>query len=223
MKTKFGSAILCNSTTKGEDGKISCTDVFTSFLAWGFPSSARTWSIVFTLYNLPQGKTSVVASIAKGVSGRGEKTTLAAADVNHKGQNLGSIFSIPLTYQFESQGDYTILLQTPASDAKLIVPVRVIQIDWPEFSKKDIQIIRSNANIPRSIRSVINCNGCSNPYIFEEVFIPEQPVSAGTHSFPGNGIFECESCGRLLHLRDIQGQVRNSVRRAIDSAKMGGS
>jgi hypothetical protein len=220
-KPRFGSAIFCNGVTPGEDGKLNCSDVFTSFLSWGKPSSIRNWFAVFNMYDLPIGTTSVVISIVRGFSGRGEKTTLSAIDVHHKGQNLGSVFHAPLFYQFQKPGDYSIIFQITGSNTKLIVPIKVTEQDWPKFTKKDIQIIRDNPQIPKKIRSVINCSDCSRPYTFEESFVPEIPVTEGTQAFPEDGIFECDTCGRIIHLKDIQGQVRNSIRRALDRLKKG--
>lgn len=222
MKLKLGSAIFCTGVSKEENGKINCSNVFTSFLSWGYPTAIRNWYVVFTIYNLPKETVSLIVSIAKGVSGRRKRDTIATIDIQNLGSDIGSVFNIPLSYQFPSSGDFTITLQVVGGSTKINIPLRVIEQAWPTFSKNEIKIIRNNNQIPKFIRSVINCSDCSRPYTFEETFLPEIKNTVGTFPFPENGVFECESCGRLIYLKDIQGQVRSSIRKAIDSIKKGG-
>jgi len=218
----FGSGLLCTGVTRGQEGKLNCTDIFTAFLAWETPTSIRNWFGVYTMYNLPIGTTNIAVSIARGKTGRGEKTTLATADINHKGSDLGSVLSVPLVYQFPAPGDYTIVFQEIGGNASIKIPLRVIMEPWPTFNKKEYEIIRNTPQIPKVIRSVINCAGCSRPYTFEEPFLPELEITEGTIRFPKDGIHECESCGHHLDLKDIQGQVRNSIKKAVANIKSGG-
>lgn len=209
------AAIFCNSASSGESGKIDCRGIFTSFLAWGYPTGLRSWHAVLTLFNLPQGKTSIKVSIAKI---KGRKTDLAKAEIDKGKRDIGNVVNFPLRYKFKNEGFYYIYFTIEGTNNYLKVPIKVTTEPWPEFTKEHIDFLLKNPSIPNSIRINVYCSECSHPYTFEENVLPDVKLAGGVHPFPQNGIFKCESCGQILHLKDIQGQVRDSIKKALSAA-----
>lgn len=213
------SAIFCNFVSKGESGKVDCRDVFTTFLTWAYPTAFRTWFAILAVYNLPPETTSISVSISRG---RGKKTTLISVDIVDVGENFGTIVNIPLRYKFQNEGFHIIHFNVVGTTTVLRIPVNVITQPWPKLSGKQIAFLKSTPSIPHCIRTNILCSSCSSPYVFEENVIPNEELVKGVLPFPESGIFECENCGYKLHLKDIQGQLRSSIKMAVTAAIRGG-
>lgn len=216
---QFGSAIFCNNATPGQGGKTDCRGIFTSFLVWGYPTSFKVWNAIVTLYNLPQGTTSISVSISKR---NGKKKTLAVGDTTSSKRRLGEILIIPLACQFKEEGFYNVHFNIVGTTKSLKVPLKVTTQKWPEFTKKEKGFIHDNPNLIGPIRINITCSDCSQPYIFEEAVLPDYQLAHGVHAFPQTGTFECESCGRIIHLKDFQGRIRSSIKTAVSAAMRGG-
>ena len=215
---RFGSAIFCNFASTEDSGKVNCTGVFTSLLAWAYPSSVKFWHSVVTIYDLPQGTSSISVSIS---SGRSKKTTLATVDVENRGGDAGNVINIPINYNFKKEGYFFIHFNIIGITKTLKVPIKVVTQPWPEFSKREIEFMRKNPSEIGSIRANVICSGCSQPYIFEEILVPGGTVPHGVQPFPELGKFQCDTCGRELDLKDIQGQVRSSIKAIVASARKG--
>jgi len=219
VKPRLVSAFFCNSTSQGDRGKINCRGVFTTFLAWAYPTSIRNWQAILTLHNLPKDTTSISVAISRAY---GKKTTLAAADIQRGKQDFGSIINIPLQYQFDKEGFYTVHFSIIGSTNVLKVPIKVTTMPWPQFTKKQIQFLNDNLSILHSLRVNILCSNCSRPFNFEESVLPDTKLADGVLPFPDSGKIECESCGHILYVKDIQGQLRNSIKNAVSEAIRGG-
>jgi hypothetical protein len=213
------SVIFCNSVSKGESGKTDCRGLFTSFLTWAYPTAFRTWFAILTAYNLPPGKISMSVSISRG---RGKKTTLTSADIESVGEDVGNIVNIPLRYKFQNEGFHTVHFTVIGTTTVLKIPVNVITQPWPKLSNKQLAFLKMNPSIPHSIRMNIVCSECSRPYVFEENVLSNENFVRGVLPFPDSGILECENCGHKLHLKDIQGQLRSSIKKAVSTAMRGG-
>ncbi len=216
---RFASAIFCNSASTEDSGKINCRGIFTSFLVWAYPSSVKFWHAIVTIYNLPLATSSISVSISYGKS---KKTTLATVDVESPDRDFGSILNIPISYQFNREGYYTVHFNLIGTTKTLKIPVKVFTQAWPKFSEKEIEYLKKNPTKIGPIRANIICSDCSQPYIFEDILFPDYKIAHGVHPFPDSGEFECDTCGRILNLKDIQGQIRSSIRIAVTSALKGG-
>jgi len=214
----FGSAIFCNSATQGERGKVDCRGIFTSFLAWSYPTFMRNWQAIVTIYDLPKKTIGVSVAIA---CGRGKKETLATADVEKREGELGNVLHIPLRYQFHKEGIYNIFFNIIGTVKMLKVPLKVSTQDWPEFTDREIESIRRKKNLPNAIRAVVICSDCSKPYTFEEALLPGHKIADGVEPFPNSGSIICESCGTKIYLKDVQGQVRSSMKTAVQRVRKG--
>ena len=216
---KLAGAVFCNSATQGEGGKVDCRGVFTSFLAWAYPTAIRNWHAILTVHDLPPGTTSIAVAISRG---RGKKTTIATADIQRGKPDLGTVVNLPLRFRFQAEGFYTVHFTVVGTRRSLNVPVKVTTKKWPRFSKKQLQFLRDNPAVPHSLRMILVCSDCSQPYTFEESVLPDADLPGGVLAFPDSGTFECPGCGHVLHVRDIQGQLRDSMLNAVSGAMKGG-
>lgn len=214
----LSGGVLCNSSSPGESGKVDCRGIFTSFLVWAYPTSVRLWQAILILHNLPKGTSSVTASISYG---SGKKTTLATATIENKQEGLGNVISIPLGYRFNREGIYMLHFNMVGTKTNLKVPLKIKTQPWPNFTKKQLEFLKNNHSIPHSIRMNVLCSECSRPCIFEETVFPDDTLAGGVSPFPKSGSIECESCRHKMHLRDIQGQLRSSIKTAVINAMKG--
>ena len=77
----------------------------------------------------------------------------------------------------------------------------------------EIEILEKNkALIPHKVSAQVKCSQCNQHYVFEEKILDSVESSGGTTPFPENGIYECDSCGHRMKLKDIQGQIRASIK-----------
>jgi len=216
---RLTAAIFCTSASKGDSAKVDCKGVFTSFLAWAYPTSVRSWYTLLTVFDLPSGTTTITASISRG---RGKKTTLASADIQRGDPDIGSVINMPLRYKFESEGFYDVHFNVVGTTAALKVPVLVSTQTWPRTTKRQREFLKKNPLVPHSIRMNVLCSSCSRPFMFEENVLPDERLAEGVLPFPESGALECGTCSHILHLRDIQGQLRSSIKTAVVAAMRGG-
>jgi hypothetical protein len=214
----LSGALFCNSASPAESGKLDCRGIFTTFLVWAYPTSLRLWHAILTLHNLPEGTSSVTAAISFG---RGKKISLATVNIRKTQEGLGNVISIPLGHRFKREGIYMLHFNLVGSKASLKVPVQVKIQPWPRFTKKQLEFLKKNHSIPHSLRMNVLCSECSRPYVFEETVLADEPLAGGVFPFPESGLFECESCRHKMHLKDIQGQLRSSIRMAVLNAMKG--
>ena len=214
VKLKLSGGIFCNSASKDESGAINCRRIFTSFLAWGYPTTVRTWHAIVTAHGFPKGTTSIAVSISYG---RREKTTLTTSDIESPKPEIGNVMNVPLAYQFEKEGLYTVHFNVVGSTEALKVLLRVITQPWPKFTRQELRFLEKNPSIQHSIRANIICTDCSQPYVFEESVLPDEKLQLGVFPFPELGVFECDTCGHQLHLKDMQGQIRESIKKTVSA------
>lgn len=213
----FGSAFLVNSVKESDDKKIDGYGLISAFYSWGYPCD-RSWVLLFSLFDLQVGMTSVKISIRHKRELAKRKVMTIHVDVSAEGSTT---IHYPLAYRFDKAGRYFIICEIEGSSKKIIVPFDVITKEWPEFSQKEINFGKDSQFIPHSLKANVNCSGCKEAYIFEESFLPDFEPGPGALSFPKLGEKECSNCGQLLFLKDIQGQIRASLKKLI-TEKMGG-
>jgi hypothetical protein len=216
---QIAAAVFCDSASKGDSAKVDCKGVFTSFLAWAYPTAIRIWHAVLTVYSLPKGTTTITASISRN---RGKKTTLSSIDVLRGKVDIGTVINMPLRYSFPQEGFYNVHFNVVGTTASLKVKVLVATQPWPFTTKRQRDFLRSNPAVPHSIMMNVLCSECSRPFILEESVIPDEQFAEGVLPFPDSGKLECGTCSHILHLKDIQGQLRSSITAGAKAAMRGG-
>ena len=213
MKTKeprFGGGLIADNSRPQNSGKVDLHGVFTIMYAWGYPA-LRAWSTVITLFDLPRKQTTLHVGIKK--KGTSHIDTIATADINDQNQGNAHIINFELGYRFESEGDYEVVCSLKDHKTKLKIPLRLNTRPWPTFSKKEIDVLEKNKSlIPHKVSAQVKCKNCSHSYLFEEKILESEEHSGGTIPFPESGIYECDNCGHNMKLKDIQGQIRASIK-----------
>jgi len=220
MSTKLGGAILCNATSKGDDNKLDCRGVFTSFLAWAFPTTPRAWHSILTLYEYPTTDTIFINTAIS--FGHGRKINLTKVELPPQKGNFGLIVDIPQFYSFTEEGLYFIHFSIVGTTNTLSLPVKVITQPWPRVTKKQLNFLEKNSLVPNSVQITIICSKCSHPVLFQDSFLPGTTLAKSAHPFPDSGIYKCEECGDIMYLKDIQGQARSSIIATIPKVWRGG-
>lgn len=214
-QTRFGSGILADSAHRDETGKVSCSGMFSIIWAWAFPCT-RSGNIVANIFGLPSGNTSVGVSI-KNRYKKTDSKSIAMVDVAAKEDNGAVTFIVPFNHQFEAEGKYDVVLSFRDYPNRLRIPFEVRKRAWPIFSQKEIRYAKNHPESNTLLRINVHCSSCKHAYIFEENIAGDTP-SGGVMEFPKEGVFICEECGKELYLKDLQGQLRQSLR---DNFKMG--
>lgn len=211
---RLGSGLLSDSVKISEQGKLDCYGIFTIFYAWAYPCN-RSWSIVVTVFELSKGTTPITITLKRDSDVIKE---LATATIKNKEQNGVSTFSVPLKYRFDTPGTYILECALRNRHNRLRIPFEVRTKGWPEFTEKEIGFAKGNPAIPQSLRANVHCEKCEHAYIFEETFLSDLETKGGIFRFPGSGKFECLECNHTLELRDIQGQLRESLKNIISQS-----
>lgn len=212
---RFGSGIVADGGRPQQTGKLDVHGIFTQFWAWSFPAS-RAWTLVVTIFDVPKKQTTLLVKIKR--KGESQETTLASTDIIDLNESNGQTIQIDLGHSFKKEGDYEIICTLKNYSTKLSIPFRVRVKEWPEFTEKEIEVLNKNRQIlPFRLSAQIKCRSCDHVYVFEECVIPDVAISGGALKFPDNGIFECENCGHSLKLKDIQGQLRATIKDTVSS------
>jgi len=212
---RLGSGLLSDSAKMSEHRKIDCYGVFTIFYAWGYPCS-RSWTATITIFELPKGESSINVVLKKK---RKIIKSLTSIKVSSGEPNGVSTITIPLKHRFMEPGSYIIECKIDNNKNKLKIPFEVRTKDWPEFTVDEINFAKENPSIPQSLRATVHCEKCEHAYIFEETFLPDMQTKGGVYRFPETGKFICLDCNHTIELRDIQGQLRETLKVMI-SQKM---
>ena len=207
---RFGSGIVCDIARPQSTGKIDANGIFTKFWAWGYPAN-RNWTLIITLFYVPKKQTTLVFGIRK--KGSSKVDTIGTADIVDKNFDNEHTINVQLGYVFQSEGDYEIVCTLKDYKTSLTVPFNVRTKDWPTFNKKELDFLKKNKEkIPYKLSAQIKCKDCGHLFNFEEIILEDEDVSGGAIKFPENGEYECPHCGRVLKLKDIQGQIRASIK-----------
>jgi hypothetical protein len=218
IKPFFGSGVLADSFRRGESGKTDISGIFTILYAWSFPCTRSIHSIL-TIFNLPEGETSVAVSIAKRNSRK--LKSLGLVDVSSEVSKGHVTVPYIARYKFEKEGIYEIVFSFRDYPGKLKIPLDIHKKLWPQFTDEEIDFVKKSGETFPSFRITIHCSGCEHVYIFEEQLNSEVPAKGGVYRFPEDSIFICEECDREMDLRDIRGQMRASLKDTI-TLRMGG-
>jgi len=208
----LGSGILANSSSRSQIGKLDCLGIITIFWAWAFPSITH-WKALITIFNLKKGKTAITVSIGKRNSIK--LSSLVMMDIEVK-DNLSSItVPIVLNYKFSELGLYNLVISFKNYPGKLKIPFEVREKKWPVITNAEKRFINEKKGFFPKFQANVHCDKCDHVYVFEESIGEIKNGKGGVFSFPENGVFECIECGNILHLKDMQGQLRSALKDII--------
>lgn len=212
----FGGGILADNVTRGEAQKPTAQGIFTVFWAWAYPCD-RTWHTVATVFDLPKRRISCTISIRK--RGSSTKDKLGSFTVAPPRGDGAVTVTAQVSHRFQDPGRYEVVLAFSRANAELRLPFEVRTREWPEFTKAEVNFAVRRRSFPGTMRASVECPTCQAAYIFEERILTDIPLPAGVHEFPASGVLECGSCGNKIYLRDIQGQIRQSLKERVVAAK----
>lgn len=213
----LGSGILASSSNRTDSGRLNCNGIITIFNSWGFPA-VRNWQLIVTFFNLRKGSTVVdIFLIDKEFD---QKTQLGQAHIKAGLKRTHTTLTADLSYPFMKEGFYEIETVFTEESGKLTIPFVVQLKEWPVFTNEEIQFVNSDKNFIAKAGAQIGCSKCDTDYVFEET-IGNTKLTDGALRFPENGIHKCTVCGKDIHLKDIQGQLRSALKDSLKQ-KMGG-
>ena len=218
MQPKFNSGLLFDIGNESPNKKINGLGSINIFRAWGFPCTRRA-TILTSILDLKKGdnKGDILLSQLHST----EKTKVTSFNAKSNVNNACMTAVIPLAVSFRQEGRY--YFKAVFHDYKSVLKIHFI-VDlqkWPNFSKEELDFVREYTTPYSSIRADIHCNKCSHAYIFEENILGEVSPPGGVMRFPESGEFQCCQCDEKIYLRDIQGQMRFSLKEIISNAIKG--
>ena len=220
---RFGGAILADGVTRSDAGRMDARGIINVFWAWGFPCF-RGANAVFTLFNLRNRRHSLVVSFRKSQSRIGRSLSVVDIVDIEVGRSGGVIaIHVPLRLRLESEGDYEVLGQLRGTPAKHRVPFVVRLKPWPRFTSAEKEAVHNNPSLASQLRVTVECPKCKATYTFQESVAPDIALPHNVNPFPSSGVFECEQCGQDIPLRDVQGQIRDSLKSRIARSRAGAS
>lgn len=208
----LGSGILANSSSRSKIGRLDCLGIITVFWAWAFPC-VRRWQALITIFNLEKGKTPITVSIGKRNSRN--LSSLLITDIE-TGGNISTI-TVPLvlSYGFSETGLYDLVVSFKNCRGKLKIPFEVREKKWPVITEAEKRFIKEQIDFFPKFQVNVHCSKCNHVYVFEESIEEIKSEKGGVCRFPENGDFECIECGNIIHLKDIQGQLRSALKDTI--------
>lgn len=194
------------------DNKIDCKGIFTGTYAWAFPTSIRVWRVVVTLCGLQESAEKISISIS---SPNGRPKVLMTEQVVCDTKQMGNVLARTIAHQFRVEGIHHVGFAIVGRKEHISVPLIVKTRPWPKFSAKDLAALRKSTTVPKSIRATINCLECSQPFVFEATPLPDFSFAPKVLPFPKGGRHECEACSHTLFLKDLEGQLLESIKSAL--------
>jgi len=208
----LGSGILTNSISRSKIGKLDCLGIITVFWAWAFPC-IRHWQAPVTIFNLKKGKTPITVLIGKRNSRN--LSSLLITDIKIE-DNLSAVtVPITLSYSFSEAGLYDLVISFQNYPGKLKIPFEVREKKWPVITKAEKRFVKEQKKFFPKFQLNVHCDKCNHVYVFEESIEEIKSGRGGAYKFPENGDFECIECGNILHLKDMQGQLRSTLKDTI--------
>lgn len=219
MKPTFGSGLLFDSYNETSNKKINGLGAINIFRTWGFPSFRQATALI-SIFNLKKGSTT--GEILLGKPHAIDKQSVTSFTVATDRNNSCMTAVIPLLLKFNEKGRHSINAMFHDYKSTLKIPCFVELQKWPVFSQEECQFVREHHNVPIGpIRTNLTCQQCGHAYIFEENILEEALPPGGVTRFPESGEFRCTECNETIYLKDIQGQIRFSLKQMLSNTMRG--
>lgn len=212
-KAFFGGGLLSDSISSGEGAKPTLVGLFTDFHVWNVPCT-RSCNFSVSVFNVQEGKYEVMIKHVNPGTTTG--LIIAKAQAYPKKHVLGHFINIPLVLNISDIGVHKIIATSKNVKNKLHSYFNVIKLPWPEFTEAEISHARKQ-NVPNRIQAHISCVKCGHGYVIEEVVEDALKLTKGAVKFPEDGKFVCAQCNEILKVKDLQGQLRQSLKDMINA------
>lgn len=225
---QFGSSLLARRAEETARGVVDCHGLITIFWAWAFPCT-RTWHSVVTIHDLlPQTRYTVYFDIDGDTMRRPKRLAEAAIEAGPGPEveyadptiprNLNTSLNARVSFAFPAGGTYHVNATLKGTPVNISTPVSVILRAWPVLSDEEIKFAKANDVLPKAIRANVHCAHCHHAYVLEEAIENKAKSKGGTIRFPESGRLRCVQCARSIPVKDIQGQLRQSLKEKIQEA-----
>lgn len=209
---QIGGGLNCDGFKIGQSNKLDLEGTFTVMYLYAFPAQ-RIWSLVFSALDVaPNDEVNV---FLEGPSGHKTQVSNTAFP---KEPNNPHINASIIAYSFIEAGTHRFSFEVNGTSQDAEVLFLAVLREWPEFDEEEINLVRNSKGLYSSKASVsVKCGTCSTVYDFEEKLLAEEVITKGYMSFPEEGFLSCPKCQNRIELRDIQGQLRASLKAGITS------
>lgn len=200
---------------RGQASKIDAFGLFTKVGVWALPAT-RDFSLIVGIDRLPLGE-STLAIWHRPPTGKFAR--LGHGDITHRDESAASsIVAHRVSLRIEAAGSHRLVaglgrgIPRPSGAG---FNLWVHELPWPEvLSGTDLERALADPSTLKGGRAVLECDGCNRKYTFEVYLDPNTSLGKGSLPFPESGVFICPKDGSKHHVRDIEGQIRNTLGRS---------
>jgi hypothetical protein len=204
----FGCGFLTANIRRSPQGVMLCEGVIVNFFVWDLPCD-RTGQLVLTVLDSRSGETRgdlTLRNVRQDRQLHNQQFTLRSIR-----DGAPATVATPLRFHLPAEGRYELVASLPESVSTLTVPFEVEKRPWPTFAREDLDFLAEHPQVRQTLRVKTPCPKCRAAYEFEEGVQPDHKPPLGTMRFPDLGFMNCEHCGHAITLRDLQGQVRQTL------------
>lgn len=205
-KPTVSYALLADSHSESDQGKIDVFGVFTGVRVWATPAY-RNCSLVVGLKDIPEG----AFQLSIWLRAQGEK---AASVRTLKGEassaQAAKTIAIDIPLRLSSMGNHEVGVGIGGNirGGVFWTPFEVRKREWPELPTGDaLQEALNSSDVVTSSRAILKCDECGTEHILQKNLDPDAPIESPAEPFPEDGILICSECGEEHHVKDIEGQV----------------
>lgn len=216
VRPNFGSGFLTANIRRSPQNVMLCEGVIVSFYAWDLPCD-RNAHLVLTVMDTRSGETRGDLTLRK--AGQDRQLHSQSFTLRSIRDGAPATVATPLRFHFPAEGRYELVASLPETESTLTVPFEVEKRPWPTFAKEDLDFLAEHPQVRQTLRVKTLCPKCRAAYEFEEGVKPDHKPPLGTRRFPDLGFLTCEHCGHSIALRDLQGQVRQSLLNGVQQER----
>lgn len=212
--TLIGPVLLATSASRTDEKKVNITGIINVFVAWAFPCF-RPATVVISLFQVQKG----LHRLRLACRREGTPKPIVEMKTTFTVEEPDAILALnfPLQFRFEAEGLYELFLEINTATAPARVPFAVQTKTWPELRARDKSFLKEHPEAATWVRATVECPKCGTPFMFRESVPPHALVADDpVHAFPPSGTFPCTTCNTSIPLRDIQGQLRETLLKKIE-------
>lgn len=205
-KPTVSYALLADSHSESDQGKIDVFGVFTGVGVWATPAN-RNCSLVVGLRDIPAG-TFEISIWLRSAGNKAEHVATGQAESPESEHAKAIAIQIPLQLSGVGKHEVGVTIGESVRGDVFWVPFRVKKRKWPEPPTGDaLREALDDPNVVSSARAILTCDECGTEHVLQKNLDPEEPIEPPAKPFPEDGVLRCPECGAEHHVKDIEGQV----------------